>query len=249
MKKSFVLLCSLSLASLSLVACGGGTSTSAQGSSTNTSTSSKSNSGGFSFTPIVTSSTSSTEAPVTSSTVKEPEAYVLATIDHNADMENKYVVEAEDCDTTGCTLQAGCASFIESPNSSFPTSGEECLACIAAPSILAFKIDVKATCDITFYTVSSKYENPWSLDSNVSYYLDNNDPFVTNYQDFGHTDSNQWYNWKTIELGTTTGVSEGVHQFNINVKGAFPNTDCFYLVVSNYSGTITDTGTSSSVEA
>ncbi len=159
---------------------------------------------------------------------------VLATINANKTIDDPYLVEAEDCDTSGCTLQAGCNSFFEEPKSTIPTSGGECIACISAPSILAFKIDVKGTCDISFYTVAAKYEDPWNLDGNVSYYLDSNTPFVTGYSAFGHTTENMFYNWKTVELGTTTGVTSGVHQFNIKVLGSFPNTDCFKMVVTNY---------------
>jgi hypothetical protein len=166
----------------------------------------------------------------------------LATINANGE----YLVEAEDCDTSDCTLQAGCAGFYETPGSQFPTSGGECLACIAAPSILAYKISVVATCDITFYTICAKHENPWSLDSNVAYYLDSGTPFVTGYSSFGTDGANSWYNWKTVELGTLSGVTAGVHQFNIKVLNAFPNTDCFKMVVNNYNGVAS---TSSEVNA
>jgi len=153
----------------------------------------------------------------------------MATIDKDGD----YTVEAEDCDTSGCTLQTGCSSFFEIPGEQYPTSGGECIACISAPSILAYRIDCKDESDITFYTVSAKYENPWDLDANVQYYLDEGEPFVTGYTSFGRGESNDWYNWKTVKLGTIH-VDAGVHQFNIKVNSAFPNTDCFKLSVSNY---------------
>jgi hypothetical protein len=194
--------------------------------------SSSATSSAFSFTPHSTSSSSSEETSSSSSSVSL-DIEVMATI--SADGE--YLVEGEDCDTSGCTLQAGCSTFYETPGDNYPTSGGECIACIVAPSILAYQISVEAVCDITFYTVCAKYENPWSLDSNVAYYLDDDTPFVTDYSDFGHTTENQWYNWKTVTLGTLTGVSVGIHQFNIEVLGAFPNTDCFKMEVANY-GTV-----------
>lgn len=224
---------------LGMVACGG-TDTSSATSDTSTESSTSSSSGGFSF-PTLSDSSSSSESSSSSSRA-EPVAYLLATVDHDAELgaDDGYVIEAEDCDTSGCTLQAGCSSFFEAPGEAYPTSGNECLAAIEAPSDLTFKIEVMGTCDITFYTVSAKYENPWDLDSNVSYYLDDNDPFVTGYSSFGPDGDNRWYNWQTIELGTVTGVTVGTHQFHINVMGAFPNTDCFYLVVNNYTSTTTE---------
>lgn len=210
-----------------LAGCGGTIVSSSQtGASSTKSTASD----GFSFNNPHSSSSASSSS--SNSSQKSLDVEVLATINANGE----YLVEAEDCDTSDCTFQAGCSSFFEDPGAQFPTSGGECLACIAAPSVLAYKISVVTTCDITFYTVSAKYENPWSLDANVAYYLDDGTPFVTGYSDFGHTDANQWYNWKTVKLGTLTGVTAGVHQFNIKVLNGFPNTDCFKMSVNNYAG-------------
>lgn len=206
-----------------------GVQTTSSSSSAASSAESESTSAGFSFVPPYQTSSGGEETSSSSSSVSL-DVEVLADI--KADGE--YLVEAEDCDTSGCTLQAGCSSFFETPGDNFPTSGGECIACIVAPSILAFKINVEAACDITFTTVCAKHENPWNLDSNVAYYLDDGEPFVTNYSAFGFTETNQWYNWKTVTLGTLTNVAAGVHQFNIQVKGAFPNTDCFKLNVANY---------------
>jgi hypothetical protein len=190
-----------------------------------------STSGGFSFNnPHSSGSSSSTSSA--SSSQKSLDVEVLATINANGG----YTVEGEDCDTSDCTLQPLKSTFFEDPGAQFPTSGGECIASIVAPSILAYKISVVDTCDITFYTVSAKFEDPWILDDNVAYYLDDGAPFVTGYSAFGHTDANQWYNWKTVELGTVTGVTAGVHQFNIKVLGSFPNTDCFKMEVNNYAG-------------
>ena len=99
---------------------------------------------------------------------------VIATVNDNG----TFIAEAEDCDTKGCTLQAGCAGFFES--TSF-ASGNMCIACISAPSILAFSFDLESSCDIEFVTVSAKYENPWNLDQNVSYYVDKDGNKVYDY--------------------------------------------------------------------
>jgi hypothetical protein len=231
MKKMFIKLPLVMMFALMITGCGTSTNNSVSFNGGNT-TSSQDD--GFSFQhPSVTSSTSE-KTSTSSSSSAELHVDVLATINSNKAIDDPYLVEAEDCDTSGCTLQTGCSSFFEDPDPSIPTSGGECIACISAPSILAFKIDVKGSCDITFYSVSAKYENPWTLDDNVAYYLDSNTPFVTGYTEFGHTDANQWYNWKTVQLGTTTGVTTGVHQFNIKVLSSFPNTDCFKMVVTNY---------------
>ncbi|MFA6861819.1 MAG: hypothetical protein WCR56_05555 [Bacilli bacterium] len=231
MKKTFVKIPMVMMLALMITGCG---ATTASNSGLSTSgNSSTTEDGGFSFVHPSAEVSSSDKVSSSSSSV-QLNINVLATINANKTIDDPYLVEAEDCDTSGCTLQAGCSSFFEEPPSTIPTSGGECIACISAPSILAFKIDVKGTCDIAFYTVAAKYEDPWNLDGNVSYYLDSNTPFVTGYSAFGHTTENMFYNWKTVELGTTTGVTSGVHQFNIKVLGSFPNTDCFKMVVTNY---------------
>ena len=108
------------------------------------------------------------------------------------------------------------------------------LVCIVAPSKLAFKLTVNATCDLTFTGFFAKFEDPWDLDANDIFALDGAEPFVTGYTAFGPAEDNQWYNWKEVTLGTVTGVEPGVHQFNMQVKGAFPNTDCFTIAAANY---------------
>lgn len=157
---------------------------------------------------------------------------VIATVNDNG----TFIAEAEDCDTKGCTLQTGCAGFFES--TSF-ASGNMCIACIAAPSILAFSFELESSCDIEFITVSAKYENPWDLDQNVSYHVDKDgNNFVhtlssNGYTDFGHTNENQWYNFKNVSLGKLS-LNRGTHTMYIQVKGAFPNTDCFKLIATNF---------------
>lgn len=160
---------------------------------------------------------------------------VIATVDGNG----KFVAEAEDCDTSGCTLQAGCAGFYES--TSF-ASGGMCIACIASPSILAFSFELKGDCTVEFQTVSAKYENPWDLDKNVSYFVDKaeDDEFAHTLTSSGYTafgrdpeHNNDWYNFKTVSLGSLDLLA-GTHTMYIKVSGAFPNTDCFNLIATNY---------------
>ena len=157
---------------------------------------------------------------------------VIATVNDNG----TFIAEAEDCDTKGCTLQTGCVGFFES--TSF-ASGNMCIACIAAPSILAFSFELESSCDIEFITVSAKYENPWDLDQNVSYHVDKDgNNFVhtlssNGYTDFGHTNENQWYNFKNVSLGKLS-LNRGTHTMYIQVKGSFPNTDCFKLIATNF---------------
>ncbi|MCH3966084.1 MAG: hypothetical protein LKE52_00310 [Bacilli bacterium] len=173
------------------------------------------------------SSSSSSSAPL--------DVKVEATIEGDKPLTDPYKIEAEDFDTSHCTLQSGCSSFTESPDNQYPTSGGSCLACIASPSTLAFQINVKKSCDISFYTVCAKWENPWPLDENVVYSFDSeDDPFVSGFTEFGHTEENLWYNWKTVKLGEKKAVAAGIHQINISVRGAFPDTDCFLMSVKNY---------------
>lgn len=157
---------------------------------------------------------------------------VIATVDGNG----TFVAEAEDCDTSGCTLQTGCAGFFEATDFA---SGGMCIACIASPSILAFSFDLKGDCTIEFKTVSAKYENPWNLDSNVAYFVDKTEVDFAHtlssngFTDFGHTDKNQWYYFKEVSLGQLD-LKAGTHTMYIKVMGAFPNTDCFKLIATNF---------------
>lgn len=157
---------------------------------------------------------------------------VIVTVDKNG----TFVAEAEDCDTKGCTLQTGCAGFYEATPLA---SGGMCIACVASPSILAFSFELKADCTIEFFTLSAKYENPWSLDDNVSYFIDKNDIDFAHtlssngYNSFGTAPNNQWYNFKEVSLGSLD-LKAGTHTMYIKVNGAFPNTDCFKLVATNY---------------
>ncbi len=152
----------------------------------------------------------------------------LATI--NAD--GTYIVEAEDLDLSQATMQESCDHFYEYDDK-FDTSGGACIACISYPTILGFKFECEADCDITFIDRCAKYEADYSLDANATFWFDEEDPFVFSYSPFGHTDQNQWYNWKDVEVGTTH-VSKGTHMFQVQITGSFANTDCFKLVVSNY---------------
>jgi hypothetical protein len=161
---------------------------------------------------------------------------VIATVNANG----TFVAEAEDCDTSGCTLQAGCGGFFETPSAPASASGGMCIACIAAPSILAFSFTLEDKCNVEFQTVSAKYEDSWNLDENVAYYVDRNkDESFTHtltsggFKEFGHTDTIQWYNWKTVSLGSLD-LAKGTHTMYIKVNNAFPNTDCFNLVATNY---------------
>jgi len=236
--QSIVKFSALAVCGFLLASCGGVASS---GSTAKSAASSQAASTSASSNPFInpyssTSGSTSKSSSSSSSSSHVIQAYTLANIKE----AKEYLCEAEDCDTSGCTLQAGCAGFIEDPDASLlpATSGGECIACIVGPSTLAFKFECNAVCDITFYTVCSKYENPWDLDANVSYSVDTNAAFVTGFTAFGHTDSNQWYNWKTIKLGSMSNVSEGTHVFNMSIQSGagFPNTDCFKLEVTKYNG-------------
>ena len=102
--------------------------------------------------------------------------------------------------------------------------------------ILAFKFTLNEKATVEFNIVCAKYEAEYDLDANVRFNIDEEEPFVSNAKDnfFGHTSDNQWYNWKTVKLGTLD-LSKQVHIMYIKVVGgAFPNTDCFKLNVTNY---------------
>ena len=224
----------LAAASLLLASCGGTSSvTSADG----TSSVNQGEVSGFAYqdpAPSQDGVKPSSSTPVEESSSKEidwDDLKIDCLVDITADGE--YVAEAEDCDLKGCTLQPGCGSFFENPPSNIETSGGTCIACIVAPSIIAFQFAARKDCTIDFYTVCAKHEDPWELDANVQFYVDENTPFTSGYSAFGHTAENMWYLWKTVKLGTMD-ITAGVHTMYIKVVGAFPNTDCFKLNVTNY---------------
>lgn len=155
----------------------------------------------------------------------------LATVNNNG----TFVVEAEDLDLSQATMQELCDHFYEYPTGAAAaiTSNGACIACISYPTILGFKFECLEDCTITFIDRCAKYEDNYSLNQNATFWFDEEDPFVFEYSSFGHTNENQWYNWKDVEIGTVR-VSKGTHMFQIQITGAFANTDCFKLVVTNY---------------
>lgn len=145
------------------------------------------------------------------------------------DKEGEYIVEAEDLDLSGATMQEYCDHFYEVTDLA---SGGMCIACIASPTILAFQFELTFDTAIEFHIFSAKYEPVFDFDQNVKCNVDENDPFVTNYTSFGHNAETQWYNFKDITLGTLS-LTTGTHTLYISVNGALPNTDCFKLITVN----------------
>ena len=150
----------------------------------------------------------------------------------NVTADGTYIVEAEDLDLSQATMQDLCDHFYEY-DTRFNTSGGACIACVAYPTILGFKFECQADCDITFIDRCAKYEDDYSLNANATFWYDEEDPFACSYSSCGHTAENQWYNWKDVEIGSAH-LTKGTHMFQIQITGAFANTDCFKLVVSNY---------------
>ena len=155
----------------------------------------------------------------------------LVTVNDNG----TFIAEAEDLDLSQATMQELCDHFYEYPSGEAKdiTSGGACIACVASPTILGFKFDLEADCDITFIDRCAKYEEDYSLNANATFWCDENAPFTFSYSSFGHTDTNQWYNWKDVEIGSAH-LNKGTHMFQIQITGQFANTDCFKLVVTNY---------------
>ena len=68
------------------------------------------------------------------------------------------------------------------------------------------------------------------------------------YNSFGHTSTNQYWNWKDVSLGSLT-LKKGFHTLTYTAKGNGINLDCFKLVTTYYGDVasagvqITDNGT------
>ena len=69
------------------------------------------------------------------------------------DKEGEYIVEAEDLDLSGATMQDYCDHFYEVTDLA---SGGMCIACIASPTILAFQFELTFDTAIEFHIFSAK---------------------------------------------------------------------------------------------
>ncbi len=221
----------IALCAVLLASCGGDKIASSKAG--NTSVNSQSDEGGFGYEDpnasnnggLIPSYVPSSSAP-RASDFDQLDIQTLVTIDK----DGEFVVEAEDLDLSGATMQDGCRSFYEYTDTA---SAGMCIACVSNPTILAFAFDLNAKATVSFVDVCAKYEDPYDFDGNVVCYVDSKDPFVTGYTAFGHTESNLWYNWKEVPLGSLE-LEAGKHVFYIKVVNSLPNTDCFKLTASNY---------------
>jgi len=154
----------------------------------------------------------------------------LLTIE-NADTQT-YRVEAEDCDTTECTLQVGCSDFFEETTLA---SGGQCLACIGtAGNIIKLPFELKEEATIKITSAMAKYEGDFDLFANVKFFMDDTEFTPVIDGQFGRkTDgSNDWYNWTNIIMGTFDNLSAGVHNLELRIEVGAPNIDYFDFEVS-----------------
>ena len=140
----------------------------------------------------------------------------------------KLTVEAE-------TIKVSGGSYtVETPtgDSSSITSGGKSIGNIVSGTIFSIPFFVKEECDIDIIGAMAKYEDVFSLDDNLEIKIDD-EVVTTGYSAFGHTDNNQYWNWKQVKL-VSRRFEKGNHTFEMKVKNQCPNIDCFYLDVTGY---------------
>ena len=125
---------------------------------------------------------------------------------------------------------------VESPtgDAASLTSGGKSIGNVAKGTIFSLSFSNLSKCTINISAVRAKYEGTFSLDDNLEIRLDDEE-IKTGYSSFGHTDSNQYWNWKNVSI-IKKEFEAGDHVLSIEAlkENCFPNTDCFTFAVSGY---------------
>jgi len=145
---------------------------------------------------------------------------------------NTYRVEAENCDTTECTLQAGTGNFFETTTLA---SDGKCLACIGTEgNIIKLPFDLKETATIKITSEMAKYEDDFDLLTNVKFFMDDVEFIPVIEGQFGKKSdgTNDYYNWTKVILGTFENLTIGEHNLELRIQNEAPNIDYFDFEVS-----------------
>ena len=112
------------------------------------------------------------------------------------------------------------------------TSGGKSIGNVTKGSVFSipFNLGKKATVDLV--AVMAKYEDTYALDSEVTIQLDGT-TITTGVTAFGHTDTNQYWNWKNVSISSGV-LAAGMHTLTLTATNSFPNMDCVKIVVTGY---------------
>lgn len=147
-----------------------------------------------------------------------------------------YVMEGENCDLSDCVLQAGWDHIaIETPGTTDPeTSGGKSLGAIGENSKITVSVSTGERATIRVLARVAKFEG--GAASNYVNAVFGEQALTPTGNITPGSDSNQFYNWTEIELGTVT-VDAGTYECTFTLTGS-PNVDCFKFVVDEYGTTV-----------
>jgi len=139
-------------------------------------------------------------------------------------------IEAEDM-----VVESGGFS-VESPSGEAAslTSGGKSIGNVKANTVfsISFNLDEKATVELA--GIMAKYEDSFALDEKLEIKLDS-EVITTGYTSFGHTDTNQYWNWKHVTLNKAV-MDSGYHSLTIKAlnENDCPNIDCFKIITTGF---------------
>ncbi len=175
-------------------------------------------------------------------TVNEPlEPPYDVKIEGNSDGDHEFIVEAESLNMEGNQLQEGMPAdkgFVEKTDPGL-ASGDACLAAFSHAGNkvkVTFRLEAGAT--VAIQILMAKYEDTFDFTEKVNFILDDgtdNQKTLPNPGTvaFGHTEENQYYNWKPVEFAAKR-LEAGYHTLTLDILSDCPNIDLFKFTVSGY---------------
>jgi len=147
------------------------------------------------------------------------------------------VAEAENMDLTNLVIRSDLAAAGRTKDSLIETatdaSNGKSLGGIGAGTILTVNLYFSDEAIVDVVARMADYGDTYNVDANLSFKIDETVMTSNGYSAFGHTDANQYWNWKDVDLGKAT-VKKGFHTFTYTAIGNGINLDCFKFTTSYF---------------
>jgi hypothetical protein len=175
-----------------------------------------------------------------------PNADVFKFITSDYDDTAKYYVisdngtttaEAENLDLTDLVIRSDLAAAGRTKDSlvenATDASNGKSLGGIGAGTVLTVSLYFQDEAIVDVMARMADYDDTYDVDAHLSFKLDDLPLTSNGYNSFGHTDANQYWNWKNVDLGKAT-VKKGLHTFTYTAIGDGINLDCFTFTSAYY---------------
>lgn len=186
-------------------------------------------------------------------TVALPNADVFKFIASDYDNTSKYYVvsgngattaEAEALDLSDLVIRSDLASAGRTKESLVETatdaSNGKSIGGIGACTVLTVNLYFEDEAVVDVVARMADYDDVYDVDAKLSFKMDDAVLTSNGYKAFGHTDANQYWNWKNVDLGKAT-IKKGFHAFTYTAIGDGINLDCFTFT-SAYYGNVSAAG-------